>query len=93
MDKKPSRDRINARLTKPLADHVERMVGENGLYETPSEYVRSLIRRDMESDKEVVFNSILQGYKDMKEGRYIVSSGNFDEDMRQFELREANGWK
>ncbi|MEY3981862.1 MAG: hypothetical protein RLZZ281_731 [Pseudomonadota bacterium] len=40
--------RINARLPQPLAEFVERMVGEAGLYETPSEYVRDLIRRDME---------------------------------------------
>ena len=39
-------ERINARLSQPLAEFVDRMVGEAGLYETPSEYVRDLIRRD-----------------------------------------------
>ena len=38
-------ERINARLSRPLAEFVDRMVGEAGLYETPSEYVRDLIRR------------------------------------------------
>lgn len=41
-------ERINARRSQPLAEFVDRMVGEAGLYETPSEYVRDLIRRDME---------------------------------------------
>ena len=41
-------ERINARLSQPLAEFVDRMVGKAGLYETPSEYVRDLIRRDME---------------------------------------------
>ena len=44
----PMPERINARLSQPLAEFVDRMVGEAGLYETPSEYVRDLIRRDME---------------------------------------------
>ena len=39
-------ERINARLSQPLAEFVDRMVGEAGLYETPSEYVRDLIRRE-----------------------------------------------
>ena len=41
----PMPERINARLTQPLAEFVERMVSEAGLYETPSEYVRDLIRQ------------------------------------------------
>jgi antitoxin ParD1/3/4 len=85
------RDRINARLTKPLADHVERMVGESGLYETPSEYVRSLIRRDMEGDASYVCNSVLQGYQDYKAGRFIVSSGNWEEDQKRYALAKENG--
>jgi antitoxin ParD1/3/4 len=39
--------RINARISGPLAAFVEKMVGPDGLYETPSEYIRDLIRRDM----------------------------------------------
>ena len=41
-------ERINARLSQPLAEFVDRMVGEAGLYETPSEYIRDLVRRDQE---------------------------------------------
>ena len=41
--------RINARLSQPLAEFVQHMVGPEGRYETPSEYVRDLIRRDSSS--------------------------------------------
>jgi Arc/MetJ-type ribon-helix-helix transcriptional regulator len=41
-------DRINTRLSKPLAEHVARLVGPKDFYETLSEYIRALIRRDME---------------------------------------------
>ena len=43
----PSR-RLNATLPKSLARFVGEMTGEDGLYETPSEFIRDLIRRYME---------------------------------------------
>ncbi|BAO82852.1 MAG: CopG family transcriptional regulator [Betaproteobacteria bacterium] len=75
-------ERINARLSRPLAEFVHRMVGEAGLYETPSEYVRDLIRRDMERrDGQFVQDAILAGYRDLAAGRIFASSGNFKADM------------
>lgn len=86
--------RINARLSRPLAEFVERMVGEAGLYETPSEYVRDLIRRDMERrEGEPVQEGILTGYRDLAEGRIFVSSGDFKADMAALERKEADGWQ
>lgn len=40
--------RLNATLPEPLARFVAEITGEGGLYETPSEFVRDLIRRYME---------------------------------------------
>jgi len=40
--------RLNATLPIRLAEFVAKMTGEDGLYETPSEFVRDLIRRNME---------------------------------------------
>lgn len=82
--------RINARLSGPLAAFVERMVGAEGLYETPSEYIRDLIRRDMErrganSEQE----AILAGYRDLAAGRVFASSGDFDSDMKALQDLEA----
>ncbi len=86
-------DRINARLSKPLADHVNRMVGKNGLYETPSEYIRSLIRRDMESDASRVYAAVIEGFEDINQGRYFESTGDWKQDKKRFAERENEGWK
>jgi antitoxin ParD1/3/4 len=75
-------ERINARLSQPLAEFVSRMVGGSGLYETPSEYVRDLIRRDMEK-RENPFSqeAILAGYRDLAANRVFASTGDFQKDM------------
>ena len=87
-------ERINARLSQPLAEFVDRMVGETGLYETLSEYVRDLIRRDMERrDGQFVQESILAGYGDLAAGRVFASSGDFKTDMAMLDRKEANGWQ
>jgi antitoxin ParD1/3/4 len=86
-------ERINARLSQPLAEFVDRMVGKTGLYETPSEYVRDLIRRDMERrDGQFVHDAILAGYRDFAAGRVFESSGDFKVDMATLERKEADGW-
>ena len=87
-------ERINARLSQPLSEFVERMVGKTGLYETPSEYVRDLIRRDMERrDGQLLQDVILTGYQDLATGRVFASSGDFKADMAMLELKESNGWQ
>lgn len=73
--------RINARLTGTLAAFVDRMTGTRGLYETPSEYIRDLIRRDMERRSNPEQDAILEGYRDLTAGRIFSSSGNFEHDM------------
>jgi antitoxin ParD1/3/4 len=87
-------DRINARLSQPLSEFVDRMVGEAGLYETPSEYVRDLIRRDMERrDGQFVQDAILAGHRDLAAGRVLVSCGDFKTDMAVLDRKEADGWQ
>ena len=87
-------ERINARLSQPLAEFVDRMVGETGLYETPSEYVRDLIRRDMERrDGQFVQEAILAGYRDLAAGSVFASTGDFKADMAVLDRKEADGWK
>ena len=86
-------ERINASLSQPLAEFVDRMVGEAGLYETPSEYVRDLIRRDMERrDGKFLQQAILTGYRDLAAGRAFASSGDFKADMAMLDRKEVDGW-
>lgn len=78
----------------PLAEFVDRIVGEAGLYETPSEYVRDLIRRDMERrEGQLVQEAILAGYRDLAAGRVFVSSGDFKTDMAALDRKETDGWQ
>ncbi|SMH49945.1 ribbon-helix-helix domain-containing protein [Mesorhizobium australicum] len=87
-------DRINARLSAPLAEFVDRMVGEDGLYETPSEYIRDLIRRDMERrEGQMAQDAILAGYHDLAAGRVFRSTGDFASDMDVLDRAEADGWR
>lgn len=87
-------DRINARLSQPLAEFVARMVGVSGLYETPSEYIRDLIRRDMERrEGQLAQDAILAGYRDLAAGRSFASSGDFRTDMKSLDQKEAEDWR
>lgn len=87
-------ERINARLSQPLAEFVSRMVGESGLYETPSEYVRDLIRRDMEKrEGQFLHEAIVAGYHDLAAGRTFASTGDFKSDMAMLDSKEAEGWQ
>lgn len=87
-------ERINARLSQPLAEFVDRMVGEAGLYETPSEYVRDLIRRDMEQrEGHLIQEAIVAGYRDLATGYAFESSGDFKTDMAVLDQKETDGWQ
>ena len=86
--------RINARLSGPLASFVEKMVGETGLYETPSEYIRDLIRRDMQLQEGIAErDSILAGYRDFATGKIMASTGDFSQDMNILAQKESSDWQ
>ena len=76
--------RINARLSGPLAEHLAHVVGEHGLYETPSEYIRALIRQDMTRDSSLIYSKVREGLADIAGGRVIKSSGVWQEDKKIF---------
>lgn len=42
-------ENVNVRITGNLRAHLNRQIGAGGLYENASEYIRDLIRRDLES--------------------------------------------
>ena len=84
---------MTVRISGALSEFVASNVGENGSYENISEYVRDLIRRDMERrDGQMVKDAILTGYRDLAEGRVFVSSGDFKADMAMLDRKEVDGW-
>ena len=50
--------RLNATLPEPLARFVGEVTGDGGLYETPSEFIRDLIRRYMETTQKSQYMEI-----------------------------------
>lgn len=43
---------INVRIKGELQTHLQQQVGEHGLYENASEYIRALVRGDLKSSGE-----------------------------------------
>lgn len=63
---------LNLSLTDELRNFVDSRAGDHGLYATPSEYLRDLIRRDMESQATLLH--ILNGLDDIKHQRFSDQS-------------------
>lgn len=63
---------MNLSLTDELRDFVNSRTGDAGLYATPSEYLRDLIRRDMEAQMTVTH--VMGGLDDLAHGRFSDKS-------------------
>lgn len=63
---------LNLSLTDELRAYIDSRTGDNGVYSTPSEYLRDLIRRDMETQGVVAH--VLAGIDDIKHGRFVEQS-------------------
>lgn len=40
---------IHVKVSGALQDHIQQQIGDEGLYENASEYIRALIRRDLQT--------------------------------------------
>ncbi len=71
--KKDPEIRLSVRLKGPLAQHADRQV-ESHLFESHSEYIRALVRRDMQMTKEPgeeeLRQKIINGYRQLAKGEY-----------------------
>ncbi len=63
---------LNVSLTDELRRFVDTRASDNDVYSTPSEYVRDLIRRDMEGL--AVLTKIRRGLDDIKNNRFAKES-------------------
>lgn len=59
---------LNVQLTDALRKYVDERASDKDVYATPSEYIRHLIRQDMQ-DRAVALN-ILEGLGDLRKGRF-----------------------
>ena len=60
---------LNVTLTAQLRQHVDLRASDGDVYATPSEYIRDLIRRDME-DWQIV-SGVVQGLREVKQGYFV----------------------
>ena len=58
---------LNLSLTDELRRYVDERTGDNDVYATPSEYIRDLIRQDMQNRQ--IIQHTLQGLDDIKNNR------------------------
>ena len=63
---------LNLSLTDELRHFVDSRTGDAGVYATPSEYLRDLIRKDMEAQSTLLH--VLSGLDDLKHGRFSNKS-------------------
>jgi antitoxin ParD1/3/4 len=63
---------LNLSLTDELREFINSRTGDAGVYSTPSEYLRDLIRRDMESQG--IVTHVLDGLDDIKHSRFSDNS-------------------
>jgi antitoxin ParD1/3/4 len=63
---------LNVQLTDALRKYVDERASDKDVYATPSEYIRDLIRQDMQ-DRAVALN-ILEGLADLRQGRFSAKS-------------------
>ena len=76
--------RLNATLPDPLAIYVAEMTGKDALYETPSEFIRDLVRRHMEKTQEQEHKDIHTQLKlSLRENEYSNWSENDLADARK----------
>ena len=63
---------FNIQLTDALRQYVNERASDKDVYATPSEYIRDLIRQDMQ-DRAVALN-VLEGLDDLRHGRFSDKS-------------------
>jgi antitoxin ParD1/3/4 len=63
---------LNVQLTDELRRYVDERASDKDVYATPSEYIRDLIRQDMQ-DRAIALN-ILEGMADLRNGRFSDKS-------------------
>ena len=63
---------LNIQLTDELRRHVDMRASDNDVYATPSEYIRDLVRRDMEDW--AIVSMVVQGLKEVSGGKFVKES-------------------
>jgi antitoxin ParD1/3/4 len=63
---------LNLSLTNELRNYIDSRSGDHDVYATPSEYIRDLIRKDMQ-DWEII-NDVVTGIGEAARGEFVPES-------------------
>ena len=85
---------INLSLTDELRAFVDRNSGDGTLYATPSEFLRDVLReKKARIEAAELRQGVIEGYRDVIEGRVVEFKGSLRKTMNEARRREAKGWK
>lgn len=85
---------INLSLTDELREFIDRNCGDGTLFATPSEFLRDLLREKKERmDGAAMLDAILEGYRDLIEGRVVEFKGDLRATLGEAQRREKRSWK
>lgn len=85
---------INLSLTDELRAFVDSNSGDGTLYATPSEFLRDVLREKKERmDAAELRDGIIEGYRDLIEGRVVEFKGNLRNTIKEAKRRDSKGWK
>ena len=84
---------INLSLTNELRTFIDSRCGDDGLYATPSEFLRDLLREKKERlEAAAIRDGVLEGYRDLIESRTVEFTGDLLSSMDEAKQREKSGW-
>jgi len=85
---------INLSLTDELKAFIDENCGDGTLFATPGEFLRDLLREKKEQiEAAELRDGILEGYRDLIEGRSVEFRGDLRAALRETRRREKANWK
>ena len=85
---------INLSLTDELRAFIDQNCGEGTLFATPSEFLRDVLREKKERlEAAELRDAILEGYRDLIEGRVVEFKGDLRAMLKEARRRERQNWK
>jgi len=85
---------INLSLTDELRAFIDRNCGEGTLFATPSEFLRDLLReKKQRMEAAELRDGIIEGYRDLIEGRVVEFKGDLRGALTEARRREKQNWK
>jgi antitoxin ParD1/3/4 len=85
---------INLSLTDELRAFIDRNCGDGTLFGTPGEFLRDALREKKERmEAAEMRDAILDGYRDLIEGRAVEFKGDLRATLKEAQRREKQSWK